>query len=249
MFTPQYRAELRAELLDYASNDKRVAGGAITGSASVNLEDEWSDIDLAFGVADPEQVEAVLGDFTRFLYAQHAAIHHHDVRFGAWIYRVFFLPDTLQVDLAFVERGEFRPLGNPFKLIFGKANAMQAVPPPVPKEIVGLAWLHALHARSCIVRGKFWQAEYMIGALRDYVLALACVRCGLPAVHGRGFDLLPISVTGLLADGLVRELEADELWRALGVATRAFVKEIHLLDGDFAVRVAGEVEEICVRPG
>ncbi len=145
MFSAEYRAQLRAELLDYAANYKRLGGVAVTGSAAVDREDRWSDIDLAFGVTDPSQVGAVLSDFTGLMYDRHEALHHYDVRVGAWIYRVFFLPGTLQVDLAFVPQTEFRPLGPTFKLIFGNANPIQPVPPPPAKDIIGLAWLHAWH--------------------------------------------------------------------------------------------------------
>jgi hypothetical protein len=83
MFTSKYRAQLRSELLEYAANDKRLAGVAVTGSAAVDREDRWSDIHLAFGITDPEQVATVLSDFTGFMYERHAALHHHDVRAGA----------------------------------------------------------------------------------------------------------------------------------------------------------------------
>jgi hypothetical protein len=66
------------------------------------------------------------------MYAEHLAIHHLDMIFGAWTYRVFLLPDTLQVDLAFVVETEFRALGPAFRLVSGKANEAQPVPlPPV----------------------------------------------------------------------------------------------------------------------
>ena len=237
MFTPEYRAALRSALVEYAANDKRIAGVALTGSAAVDREDQWSDIDLAFGVTDPEQVAAVLSDFSELMYERHTALHHHDVRAGAWIYRVFFLPGTLQVDLAFVAQTEFRPLGPTFKLIFGEANAMEPFPPPVPKDIMGLAWLYARHARSCLFRGKFWQAEYLISVIRDQVMALACLRQGHLSAHGRGMDLLPSSVTIPLVPSLVRELTADELWRALCVAMHGLTTEISLADADFGARI------------
>lgn len=54
--------------------------------------------------------------------------------------------------------------------------------------VIGLGWLYALHSRSCIERGKVWQAEYMISAIRDQALALAALRHRLRATQGRGFD-------------------------------------------------------------
>ncbi len=249
MFTPEYRSQLRSELLEYAAKDERLAGAALTGSAAAGREDRWSDIDLAFGVSDPEQISTVLSDFTDLMYARHAALHHHDVTAGAWIYRVFFLPGTLQIDLAFVAQSEFGPIAPTFKLIFGDANPLRPFAQPEPKTLIGLAWLYALHARSSILRGKFWQAEYMISAVRDHVMALACMRLGLPSVHGRGMDLLPETRTAQLSESLVRELAADELWRAFRAVVHGLATEITLADTDFAPGITIEVSEICNKPG
>ena len=191
MFTPEERARLRSDLLDYAANDQRVSGAAITGSAAGGREDIWSDIDLAFGVRDTAEVPEVLADWTAHMYDRHRALHHVDVHAGAWIYRVFLLPSTLQVDLAFVPAGEFRALAPTFRLVLGEAKEPTLVPPPAPDGIIGFGWLYALHARVSIARRKLWQAEYMISGVRDHALALTCIRHGLPAMHGRGMDLLP----------------------------------------------------------
>lgn len=248
MFTTEYRAQLRLELLEYAARDKRLSGAAVTGSAAADREDRWSDIDLAFGVADPSHVADVLSGFTAFMYDRHDALFHHDITAGDWIYRVFFLPGTLQVDLAFVPQSEFRPLGPTFKLVFGEAKALQPFPPPIAKDIIGMAWLYALHARSCILRGKFWQAEYMISAVRDHVMALACIRLGLPATHGRGMDQLPESVTRRLSGSLVRELHADELWRTFGVAVQSLVDEVSSAEGQYGARILADLTELSAKP-
>src|ERR1700691_2977014 len=176
MFTPEQRARVRSDLLEYAARDQRISGAAITGSGASGGEDKWSDIDLAFGLADPADQPGVLSDWTSYMYGKHSALHHLDVTAGAWIYRVFLLPGTLQVDLAFVQATEFRPLAHTFRLIFGTANEPPQFPPPSASGIIGLGWLYALHARSCIARTRLWQAEYMVSGVRDHALALACIR-------------------------------------------------------------------------
>ncbi|HVY93954.1 MAG TPA: hypothetical protein VHA14_14435 [Bryobacteraceae bacterium] len=241
-FEPPYRNGLRAELLDLAQRDARICGAAITGSAAMDREDRWSDIDLAFGLTDRGAVDAVIADFTQFMRESHGALHHLDVRAGAWTYRVFFLPGGLQVDLAFVEESEFRPLGETFRIVFGEAKALSPFPEPAPIDLIGMAWLHALHARTCILRGKLWQAEFMISGLRDHVLALACIRLGLPAAHGRGMDQLPRPITDPLLGSLVGDLNPDGLRRALGVVVRALESEIREVDAALADRIGGELE-------
>ena len=237
MFTPEQRGALRSDLLERAATDPRISGAAITGSAAADREDRWSDIDLAFGVADASALQNVLSDWTAHLYEHHGALHHVDVKAGAWIYRVFFLASTLQVDLAFVPASEFRPLAPTFRLIFGAAQEAAHSPIQPPGDLIGMAWLYALHARSSIARGGLWQAEFMISGVRDHALALACVRHGLPSVHGRGMDLLPREASAPFDDALVRQLDPDELRRAFGVAIRGLLGEIRSFDGELAARL------------
>jgi hypothetical protein len=237
MFTLEDRNRLRTDLLEYAAKDRRISGAAITGSAAAGLEDRWSDIDLAFGVSDAAEIPNVLSDWTARMYHEHLALHHLDVRFGEWIYRVFLLPSTLQVDLAFVSATEFRALAPSFRLMFGEAMEPRQVPSTPPEDIVGLAWLYALHARSCIARGNLWQAEYMISGIRDNLLALACIRHELPAVHGRGMDLLPTGVTTQLEGSLIRKLDTAELTRAFRVVIHGLLREIRCVDENLASRL------------
>jgi hypothetical protein len=248
MFTPEERARLRADLLASAARDSRISGAAITGSAASEREDRWSDIDLAFGVTNAAELANVLSDWTTRMYDRHLALHHLDVMSGAWIYRVFLLPNTLQVDLAFVPGTEFRALAPTFRLISGGANEPRHAPPPEPLDIIGLAWLYALHARSCIARQKLWQAEYMISGVRDHTLALACLRHSLPAVHGRGMDELPREVTAQLENSLVRQLDAAELARAFRVVMDGLIREIQGADAKLAERLQGALTQLTESP-
>jgi hypothetical protein len=243
MFNSEERDRLRSNLLEYAAKDRRISGAAITGSAAAEREDRWSDIDLAFGVRDVAELPNVPADWTALMYEQHLALHHLDVKSGGWIYRVFLLPNTLQVDLAFVSATEFRALAPTFRLLFGEANESRYVSPPPTGDIIGLAWLYALHARSSIARRNLWQAEYMVSGIRDNALALACIRHGLPAVHGRGLSLLPSGVAAQFEGSLVRQLDTAELLRAFRVVVHGLLSEIRCVDEE----LAGRLQEVLIR--
>ena len=237
MFTPEDRIRLSSSLLDLAGRDDRITGAAVTGSAAASHEDQWSDVDLAFAVGAAADFARVLSDWTEHMYRQHGALHHLDVMFGAWTYRVFLLPNTLQVDLAFVIETEFRALAATFQLIFGKANEPRDPSPPEAGAIVGMAWLYALHARSCIARGRLWQAEYMISGIRDNALALACLRHKVSTDHGRGFDLLPVGLTAEFEESLVRQLSAVELSRSFAAVVRRLLDEIRSINEELEGRL------------
>lgn len=248
MFTPEERNHLRDALIQAARTDGRITGAAVTGSAADSREDKWSDIDLAFGVAASADLPSVLADWTAQLYDQHHALHHLDVIAGAWTYRVFLLANTLQVDLAFVVETDFRALAPTFRLLFGEANEPRHASPPPAAAIMGMAWLYALHARSCIARRKLWQAEYMISGIRDNALALACVRHGLPSAHGRGMDLLPAAVATQFEDSLVRQLNLGELSRAFKAVIQGLLREMRTADSELAGRLEAPLIHLTETP-
>lgn len=238
IYTAQDRDRLLEELIAAARSDARISGAAMTGSASVGLADRWSDIDLAFGIAEQPALAQTLADWTERMYGQHEAVHHVDVVSGATIYRVFLLRNTLQVDLAFSPAAEFGARGPTFRLLFGDAVAGLAVPAgPTAAYLIGFGWLYALHARACIQRAQWWRAEYMVRGVRDSVLTLACLRCGLPLSQARGVDRLPLEVTAPLQQALVRELNAEELCRALQVAMDALLAEMRRVDAALGARL------------
>ena len=246
MFTPEARTALRDTLIDAARRDERITGVALTGSASVDAEDRWSDIDIAFGVAASADRDALVVEWTERMYREHDAVHHMDMMAGGALFRVFLRRDTLQVDIAFWPESEFGPIAPTFRLVSGKARERPGLPAaPSSGSLIGMAWLYALHARSSIARGKVWQAEYMISGVRDHVLALACVRHGVPAVQGRGMDMLPREVTAPMVHALVRSLDVVELRRAFASACELLLVEIDAVDASLGERLSAPIRELA----
>lgn len=246
VFTIEDRERLRAALVATAHADPRISGAAVIGSGALDATDEWSDIDLAFGVATGVDLGEVRADWTDLMYREHHAVDDLTLTFGITVFGVFLLADTLQVDLAFAPETEFGAVAPSFRLLFGTAVERTPLAEPAADRLIGMGWLHALHARSSIARGRWWQAEYMISGLRDHVLALACVRHGVPATEGRGMDSLPLDVTAAVAGALVRSLDGPELARALGVAVAALATEIRHIDASRADRLATSLQDLAV---
>lgn len=221
VFTVSERDQLRRDLVNAADTDPRVVGAALTGSAAVGREDRWSDIDFAVSV--DREMDTVIADWTALMYAC-GAVSHLDVRRGTILFRVFLMRSTLQVDIAFWPSTEFGATGPTFRLLFGEANEIPKSPQPEHTELIGLAWLHALHARSSIARGRVWQALYMLNGMRDHLMSLRCLRSGVNAVQGRGLDDLPDA--DAFTGTLVLSTHPDELRRAFGVLTALLAAEI-----------------------
>ena len=243
MFSVAERDLIRQRLLHLAQHDPAVVAAAITGSHATDDEDRWSDIDLAFAVSDP--LDAVMHRWTRQMYQDFAAVHHWDLTAGSAIYRVFLLPHCLEVDLAFSPEAEFGPRGPSWRLIFGQSTPLQAAIPSGQDEMAGLAWHHALHARISIERGRYWQAEHWIGAMRTQTIALACHRLGLPTSYAKGAHLLPADISGPLETTLVRSTDETELRRALLAAATALAAELTRTDPSLAGRLRPILTELA----
>jgi hypothetical protein len=225
-------------VLRLAEEDERVVAGAAVGSLAVDDGDRFSDVDLTFGIANHVQVAEVLDDWTRTLVDELDAVQLADLKRGPTTYRVVLLPDALQLDLSMTPAAQFRPAGPRFRLLFGATagDASEGPAPPVAGDlflptpavagdIFGWGVIYALHARACIERGRVWQAEHYVGAVRDHALSLACLRQGLPLVLARGYDDLSTEILARYDDAHVGAVEPGALRAALATSVLALMHE------------------------
>lgn len=227
MFTIEQRDALQERILTMASNDPRIVAGAAVGSLALGGGDQQSDLDLTFAVADDASVVEVIDDWSRTLADDMGAVPLVDLQRGSITYRVFLLQDLLQFDLSMAPASRFAPAGPRFRLLFGQIAEGQsnAAAPPISADLFGWGVIYALHVRACIERGRVWQAEHYIGAVRDHALALACLRLGLPAVQARGYDELPQDVLAGFEATRVKSHEPEHLRGCLAAAVRELLRE------------------------
>jgi predicted nucleotidyltransferase len=243
MFTSEDRDRVHERVLEWAKADARVVAGAVVGSLARESGDPWSDLDLSFAVKDGVPVQDVLGEWSERLVEEFDAIALFDLPSGGAIYRVFLLRGCLQFDVSFSSAAQFGAIGPNFRLLFGNAVKKPFIEPPSARVLLGYAVHHAVRAKVCIERGRYWQAEYWISGVRDNALSLACRRMDLPAYYGRGFDELPEDVRHGCADALVRSLDRIELLRALNSAVEALLREGTQEVGQLTATVAPRLSE------
>jgi hypothetical protein len=258
VFTVAQRDALREQLLRLAQQDARVVAAAAVGSLAADAGDRFSDLDLTFGIADHVPVAAVLDDWTCTLIDQLDAVHLADLERGPTTYRVFLLPDALQLDLSMTPAAKFRPAGPRFRLLFGQTaagNSEGATPPvagglflptsPVAGDLFGWGVIYALHARACIQRGRLWQAEHYVGAVRDHALSLFCLCHGLAVVQARGYDDLPAGTLAGFEAAHVGAVEAGVLRAALAACVVALLRAGTEARLPQAETVAQRLAELC----
>jgi hypothetical protein len=258
VFTVEQRDALREHLLRLAEKDEHVVAGAAVGSLAVDGGDRFSDLDLTFGIAEGVPVADVLDDWTHTLIDELDAVQLADLERGPTTYRVFLLPDALQLDLSMTPAGQFRPAGPRFRLLFGETAAGESEAPkpavagglfiPTPAvagDLFGWGVIYALHARACIERGRVWQAEHYIGAVRDHALSLACLREGLTAVQARGYDDLSAATLGGFKAAHVGAVEAGALRAALAACVVGLMRAGAEAGQPHAETVAQRLAELC----
>jgi hypothetical protein len=241
VFTVEERDRVRALLVARAQADPRIAAGAAVGGLAAGTGDRWSDLDLTFGVRDDVPVEDVLADWTRDLAEELRAVHLFDVQAGAAVYRVFLLPGCLQVDLSLAPASQFGARGPRFVLLFGEAVELPKEPGASAAELFGLAVHHALRGRFSIERGRLWQAEYLIGDVRNLAISLACLNRGLAVHHGRGADHLPADVRERFVAARIDSLDPDALRAALRASIEVLVDEA----GELAAPLDEQLRELA----
>jgi hypothetical protein len=234
MFTVEQRDALRDRVLRLAEDDDRVVAAALVGSLAVDAGDRYSDLDMTFAVDDAIPVAEVLDGWTR-TFAEEGAVRLVDLQRGPITYRVFLFPEVLQLDVSMSPASGFRPTGPRFRPVFGRMapgepepsapGALFIATPAVAGDVFGWGAIYALHARACIERGRVWQAEHYVGAVRDHALALACLREGVTPVQARGSDDLSEEALARLEQSHVAAAEPDALRTALAASVRALLHE------------------------
>jgi predicted nucleotidyltransferase len=242
MYSVEDREALSTEVLDLAQADPRVVAGAVVGSLAFGGGDRWSDIDLTFAVRDDVRLTDVLDDWTERLVADRDAVVLFDLPSGETIYRVFFLPGGLQLDVSVSPSSSFAPGSPRFRLLFGHAGEAPPAPPPSAHELFGWAVAYAREARACIARERFWQAAHSISEIREHALALSCLRRDLPTRFGRGYDDLPRDVLARLETARTPSLDRDDLLASLESAVDGLLAESDEV-GELATKAGSRLRE------
>ncbi|WP_244223883.1 nucleotidyltransferase domain-containing protein [Amycolatopsis circi] len=236
MYEVAERVQIRDKLIAAARQDVDIVGAALVGSAARGTEDRWSDIDLVLQLAEDANEAAVVARWTRSLDEKFGVADTLDVTSREGVrYRVFLLDSSLQVDLSFWPHNLFRATEDGFQLVFGQANEPTRAAEPGSEQVIGMAWLYALHARSAIARGRTWQAVLMLDDLRTQIIALECLRHGLNPWHGREVDQLPAPALETLRDGRATSVSLAELERSRQVLLQHYLAAVEHHDAERAV--------------
>jgi len=240
LYTVEDRERARARVIEMARGDGRIVAAAEIGSLAKGTSDRWSDLDLTFGVDPGASVDEVLEDWTAWMGRELDAAHLFDLPVPPTLYRVFLLPNNLQIDVSLTPGTELIGRGLQHTVLFGEVHERDRAAPRPVEDIFGWGVHHAVRARFCMERGRWWHAEFWIDELRVHALMLACRRRGLDGTYGRGFDELPAEVLRLAEGALPQSVDRAGLERALANAIELFLLE----SGDLAAKLEPQVRDL-----
>jgi len=84
---------------------------------------------------------------------------------------------------------------------------------------------------------------YLINDARNFVLSLECVRRGLPALYGRGFDNLPKEFLQPFTETLVGSMDRHHLLNAMSRILDELLRNPRDV-GDMASKLESQLREI-----
>lgn len=244
MYSKDYRSKVQGSIITFAEKDERITDCAIVGSESIGENDKWSDIDLTFGVHEEADISQILLDWNELMAQQFEANVLFDLAFRESIYRVYLLPNALQIDLSFTPTKHFGAITDKFKLLFGEEKSRQSKPLPEPPTIFGFAVLYALKTRCSIEREKYWQAHYYLEQFKESIMTLKCLSENLNPFDGRGYDELPDLFLDQVQSSLIASPNRHDLGESLKVLTKILIAEIKD-NGRLNYKFENELKLIC----
>ena len=242
-FSQAERDEIKRALIEEAGRDEAIVAAAVFGSAARGEEDAWSDIDLGFAVAKDADIIDICERWTALMKHRYAVCDTLDVLSHGALYRVFWLDNTLQIDLSFWPEEAFVLFGEEPELLFGAARR-EKIPPPDVNQLIGRGWLYMLHARSYISRSRTWQAHLMLESWRDQIFMLLCYRLHIAYDKGLGIDSLPPKILQSIAECMpVSPNRAEHCLCFIGLS-EFYMEEVKVIDIDRAKKLIIPVRQM-----
>lgn len=233
-------------MIERAREDPRCVAAALLGSGARQTEDEWSDIDLALRLAHDADLDETMDDWTEWFGSEVTISDRLDVHAWGAVYRVFFCDLPLQIDLSLWPWERFRSVrGEPMRVMFGDSLEPDDAPRPDWTQLARMGWLHALHARSAIHRGRVLQADLMLSIWRDQITSLVALRHGRNPSQARDAHLLPAEVQEAIGGARPSDLERDELLRSLARTADLYLAEVREHDPEYADRLRGAIDKLA----
>jgi hypothetical protein len=236
-----YRQDVLDRLLGALQADERLAGAVLVGSGAGGFHDDESDIDLVAAVRPDQDVVAVYLQWPEVVGRLFPILHLSESPFSIRNrLHCFLLDGFLELDLSFIALAELRATRDRWRVLFDHTGDVQRrMAAPREPVIVDVAseyrWAFdpacftVMHCHKALYRGQLWEAQKLLGELRERICTLACLdRFGTPSTHRRS-DQLSADLLAAL-ERTIAPTERQALGDALRRATQILLDQGRALD-------------------
>jgi len=254
-FSSEERADILNRILDALKTDDRIAGVLIVGSGAVGFDDDYSDIDLSVVVAEEDNVHPVFCKYREIFEKLLSIIGHFEVVYGNYSYlHGFFTDSFLELDIGFVCLSELVAKRGRWKVAFDRSSKIEEIMQSswknkAPQDIkaiylrrINSIWHYIIHVVVALKRNQQWKALHYLEGIRNQTIELAGLHKGLVTDNFRQVDQMPKDFLSGLQQTLVICLDANEIMRALRIATNSFFNEAKNLDNILELDIAHKLE-------
>ncbi len=245
-----YDSQSRQAMLDTLttalSQDERIAGVLLVGSASYNFKDQYSDLDLSVVVHDNydaltifDEWEGKIRDILPVLW------RFKDIRGDEVGLYAIILTNFLEIDISFVSRKALSANSPDWKIIFDHTGQLESIQQqtwkthqPISLEqryhrYLDPIWHYITHIAVAIKRDQLWRAIYYFQEMRNRAIELDGLLDQLQTRHFREIDQLPAERLQMLEQTIIQQLDGDSIFHALEHLTTYFFDVASHIDASF----------------
>jgi len=242
MFTHSERQAVLRQLVQGLESDGRIVGIVLVGSTAIGFADKYSDIDLVVVVDSQQPTKPVFREWVSRLDSELAPIHRFEVSFDENNFLAgFLLPRCLEIDLGVVNFDALIAKKERWKVVYDKTGQIedklqdswderaQEDVHAIGRKLASV-WHYIIQAVISVQRKQLWRALHNLEEVRNRGLQLAGLRRGLAVSHFREIDQLPLEVKREFERTMVHSVTAEEILRALRLATDCFFRELQAVE-------------------
>jgi len=245
MFNTIERDDLKTRLINMFKEISGILGVVLVGSGAVGFDDEYSDIDFCVVVDDSREEIAteVMCKCSELIKQKFNVLKYQNMpqRF----LQIYLMDNFIEVDIGFVRLGKLEATRERWSICFdntGKINKIMIDSWDRIKNYHGkktevdiceqyrryydTIWYYIVHSLIAIKRGQVWRGVYEINLIKDAAIALHGYTLSLETKRYRNVDGFDENFLLQLNKSYVKELEPNEMIRALKESIKLFFNEV-----------------------
>jgi len=255
-FSPLERQQFLEKLHNALSQDPRILGAVLVGSAAVGFADRFSDIDIYGVVADGVDAKSVFEDWIAKIRSLRPVIRNFSSQPSPDVWLAGFLfEDYLELDISFQTAKRLNARKEKWQVLFDRSGELEDRMKASweNREVSSITerytfllndiWYYIVHTVVCSVRGHSIRAAYYLNFVRDFCVKLAGLLESVETNESRQAHLLSSDFKDELERTLIKSFEQAELQQAVLAGYELFFRLAAEMDQRLGENHSGRLAE------